>query len=61
MARDRAGSSLFERFSFRALCVAGLLALVSTVANYSLFTSGSVDDDPLTDDGTVSTLLDLST
>ncbi|MDB6169109.1 MAG: hypothetical protein JWM88_1973 [Verrucomicrobia bacterium] len=59
-ARERTGVSLLERFAWRALCVAGLLAVLSTAANYSLFSSAVGEDDTLTDDNTVSALLDFS-
>jgi hypothetical protein len=59
-ARERAVGSLFERFALRAVGVAALLAIVSTVANYTLLNSSSGDDDVLADDGAESALLDIS-
>ena len=59
MTQERKVVSLFERFSFRALGVAGLLAVVSLAANYSLIvgSSGSVADDEGPDDDAVTVLL----
>jgi hypothetical protein len=59
-ARDRTLGSVFERFSLRALGVAALLALMSTVASYTLLSPGGGEDDVLAEDTTVSALLDLS-
>ena len=56
---ERFKGSLLERFSWRALGVACLLAVVSTAVSYSVGTTSS-DDDALSDDGTVSALLDIT-
>ncbi len=48
-------SSLFERFSWRALGLAGLLAMASIVANYSL-SNGGGEEDVLSDEGAVASL-----
>jgi hypothetical protein len=52
MAQERISGSLLERFSLRALSVAGLLALVCVAANISTLTSlfreeAAVSDDPV--------------
>ena len=51
-------ASLFDRFSWRALGVAGILAATSIAANYSLFGPG--EDDVLSDETTVAALFDVS-
>jgi hypothetical protein len=52
--------SLVERFSWRALVVASVLALASTLINYSsLNSASSVGEEDALDDNTVSVLLDL--
>ena len=56
---ERFKGSLLERFSWRAVGVACLLAVVSTAVSYSVGTT-SPDDDALSDDGTVSALLDIT-
>jgi hypothetical protein len=53
-------NSLLERFAWRAVFVACALTILSTAASYSLLSGTSSEDDSLTDDGTVSALLDLS-
>jgi len=59
MAQERKVASLFERFAFRALGAACLLALLSLVANYSVFnTAPTMADDELTEDDPVAVLLD---
>lgn len=59
MAQERKVASLFERFAFRALGAACLLALLSVVANYSVFkTAPTMADDELTEDDPVAVLLD---
>jgi hypothetical protein len=59
MAQERKVVSLFERFAFRALGAACGLALLSIVANYSIFGTGltAVDED-LAEDDPVAVLLD---
>jgi hypothetical protein len=52
MARDRLAASLLERFSLRALGLAGLLALVCVAANFSTLASlfrdeAAAPDDPV--------------
>jgi hypothetical protein len=59
-SRERTLGSLFERFALRALGVAALLAIASTVASYTLLNSGVGEDDALADDGAESALLDIS-
>ncbi|MDB6128625.1 MAG: hypothetical protein JWM35_2521 [Verrucomicrobia bacterium] len=56
---ERFKGSLLERFSWRALGVACLLALVTTAVSYSVSTPSS-DDDTLSNDSTVSALLDIT-
>lgn len=61
VAAERPAGSLFERFALRALGVACLLAVASVAFNYSVFTSGSVDDDlPFVTEDPVTVLLALS-
>lgn len=51
--------SLYERFSWRALGLAGLLAVSSVVTNFAV--SGSVaEEDVLSDDGAVASLFGVS-
>lgn len=52
LSEDRPMSSLFARYSLRALGVACLLAAVSVAANYSAITSmfGADDSSPVADD-----------
>jgi hypothetical protein len=52
-------ASLLERFSWRALGVAGLLAVACVAADYSVF-AGNSDDEIPADDGAVATLLEIS-
>jgi hypothetical protein len=54
MAQERFAVSLLERFSLRALGLAGLLALVCVAANFSTLTSlfreeAAATDDPVTE------------
>lgn len=59
MAQERKVASLFERFAFRALGAACLLALLSAVVNYSVFNNTpSFSDEELTEDDPVAVLLD---
>lgn len=51
------GATLFERWSLRAVAVAGLLAVLTVAVNYSSFTSYG-DDDLLTEESTVAALFD---
>ncbi|MEY2877984.1 MAG: hypothetical protein RLZZ15_364 [Verrucomicrobiota bacterium] len=50
--------SLFERFSLRAVGVAGLLAVISLAGNYSLLSAGGPTDDDPPEDDAVSLLLE---
>jgi len=63
-AAERPAASLFELFSWRALGVAGILALACVLTNYRLLsTSASVNvsyDEVLTGDDAVAQLLDRS-
>ena len=60
LAQERKVASLFERFAFRALGTACLLALLSAAVNYSVFTPTPVfSDDELTEDDPVAVLLDV--
>lgn len=52
-----ASSSLFERWSWRALAIAGMFAAVSVAANYSEFTV-SPDYDLSADDMTIAALFE---
>ncbi|MCX6955911.1 MAG: hypothetical protein NTV51_27525 [Verrucomicrobia bacterium] len=59
MAQERKVASLFERFAFRALGAACLLALLSVLANYSaLNPAPTMADDELTEEDPVAVLLD---
>lgn len=61
MAGDRVTTSaLFERFSWRALSVAGLLALISVASNYSALASPPPEDDLFNDEVMVTELFDVS-
>ena len=55
----RASRSLIELFSWRALGVAGLLAVASLLTNYSFLNSGT-EDDVLSDESAVATLFGAS-
>lgn len=58
MAGEVSGqSNLFERWSWRAVAVAGMFAAVSVAANYTTLTS-SVDDDFMAEDTSVAALFD---
>ena len=59
MAQERLAVSLLERFSLRALGLAGLLALVCVAANFSTVTSLFRDDAATTDDP-VAEIVDLA-
>jgi hypothetical protein len=59
LAQERKVASLFERFAFRALGAACVLALLSVVANYSSLGSAlAFADDDLVEDDPVAVLLD---
>lgn len=60
MSADRSAASLFERFSWRALGVAGLLAAVCVIADYSVFNNNPTDEELLPDDGAVAALADFA-
>ena len=63
LAQESRVLSLLERFSFRAVGVAALLALGSVALNYSALTGSTfaqADDDMLQADDAVSIVLDLS-
>ncbi len=60
MAQERKVASLFERFAFRALGTACLLALLSAAVNYSVFSPApAFSDEGLTEDDPVAVLLDV--
>ncbi len=60
MAQERKVASLFERFAFRALGTACLLALLSAAVNYSVFSPvPAFSDEELTEDDPVAVLLDV--
>lgn len=52
--------ALFERFSWRALGIAGLLALLSLATNYSAVASSSSEDEMLNNEVAVTELFDPS-
>lgn len=60
-ANDRRGvdGSLFERWSWRALTIAGMFAAVTVMASYTSATP-SLDDDLISDETVVASLLDRS-
>lgn len=60
LSAERPASASFERFSWRALSVAGLLAAACVVADYSVFNGSASDDELLPDDGAASALMDFS-
>jgi hypothetical protein len=63
MSASQPAPSLFERFSWRALGVAGLLALACIAANYSAVARNSstvLDEDVLNTEDTAARLLGLS-
>ncbi len=60
MAQERKVASLFERFAFRALGAACLLAVLSAIANYSVFSPApTLSEEDLTEDDPVAVLLDV--
>jgi hypothetical protein len=60
-APERVVSSLFERFSLRALGIASLLAIVSVAANYSTITKAfNANEDVATADDPVAELVDIA-
>lgn len=59
LASERAGISLFERFSLRAMGVACLLLITSLAANYSAIANAFADE-PLVPGDPVAELLDSS-
>jgi hypothetical protein len=60
LAQERAVASLFERFSWRALGVAGLLAAISLAGNYSTLVSAFQNDSVSVDDP-VAEIVDIAT
>ncbi len=59
MTQERKVASLFERFAFRAVGAACLLALLSVGANYSMLGTGvSISEEDLSEDDPVAVLLD---
>lgn len=52
-----ATSTLFERWAWRAVAIAGMFATVTVAANYSTFTGGS-DYDLLSDDTAIAAIFD---
>ena len=59
LAQERAVASLFERFSWRALSVAGLLAAVCLASNYSTLVSAFQNESVSVDDP-VSEIVDIA-
>jgi hypothetical protein len=57
--RSGASGSLFERWSWRALTIAGMFAAVTVVASYTS-TTPSLDDDLMSEETAVASLLDHS-
>lgn len=61
MAGDRlSAAALFDRLSWRALGVAGLLALASVAFNYSALASPAPEDEVFTEEVMVTELFDVS-
>jgi hypothetical protein len=60
LASERAGASLYARFSLRALGVACLLMILSLVSNYSSVAKVFADDEPVVPGDPVAELLDSS-
>jgi len=59
LAQERKVVSLFERFAFRALGAAFLMAVLSVAANYSVLSpSPALAEDELIEDDAVAVLLD---
>ena len=58
LAQERAALSFFERFAFRAVGLACLLALASVAVNYAEVTASPSTDDELAVDDPVAMLLD---
>lgn len=56
--REPTGVALIDRFAWRALSVAALLAVISVASNYSSLIR-SPDEEFLSDDSTVAALLDV--
>ena len=52
--------SLFERFSWRALGLAALLALVSLAANYSTLAKSTTDDGGFFDETAITSVFEIS-
>ena len=59
LASERAGVSLLERFSLRALGLAALLAVVCLAGNYSVV-AGVFQDEPANADDPVAEIVDLA-
>lgn len=59
-AREASIGSIFERFSWRALGLAGLLAITSVAANYAWVSGTATEEDLLSDETTVAALFDTS-
>jgi hypothetical protein len=57
MSADFSGRSLFERFAFRAVGVASLLALLSVFANFSVLTAEADEENIVINDDPVALLL----
>jgi hypothetical protein len=60
LAPGRAAGSLLERFSFRALGLAALLAVVCVATNYSTLV-GALSDEAASADDPVAEIVDLAT
>ena len=56
-AQDGAMASLVERYALRALGLAGLLALLSVVVNYSALNRTALTEEELADESPVALLL----
>jgi len=57
LASERRLGSLFERFALRAVSVAGILAVLSVVANFSFLSNNEVAEEELPADDPMSVLL----
>ncbi len=59
-AREASIGSIFERFSWRALGLASLLAITSVAANYAWVSTTGSEEDLLSDETAVAALFDTS-
>lgn len=60
MSESHPRHSLFARYSFRALGVASLLAIVSVAANYSAITSAFHDEPTVATDDPIAEAVDIA-